>query len=51
MLVLLLVAVRVEDPVHNWIHARVGAGKHEEDLLYEVAHSFCTLLVECVPEF
>lgn len=49
MLVLLLVAVRVEDSVDNRIHARVGAREEEEHLLHQVAHRPRALLVECVP--
>lgn len=38
MVVLLLVPVRVEDPVHDRIHAGVGAREHKEDLLHQMAH-------------
>lgn len=46
---LLLVAVRVEDAVHDRVHRRVGAGEQEQNLLHQVTHRLGTLLVERVP--
>lgn len=46
---LLLVAVRVEDAVHDRVHRGVGAREQEQDLLHEMAHRLGTLLVERVP--
>lgn len=47
---LLLLPVRIEDAVNDWVHTGVRAGEHKENLLYQVTHFTRALLVECVPE-